>query len=74
VITLTAESWLSVQDAMRSLVSELHPAGQTLTIKGQAPFQVNIGNAPAVSMTINGKPVDLRPHTKGAVATLTVRP
>lgn len=74
VIVLSAESWVSVQDALRSLVADLRPAGQTLTLKGQAPFQVNIGNAPAATLTLNGKPVDLRPHTRGAVATLTARP
>ncbi len=74
VITLTAESWVSVQDALRSLVADLRPAGQTLTLSGQAPFQVNIGNASAATLALNGKRIDLRPHTRGAVATLTVRP
>jgi cytoskeleton protein RodZ len=74
VIHLSAESWVSVQDSLQSLVSELKPAGQTLTLKGQAPFRINLGNAPAVSVTLNGKAIDLRPYTKGAVATLTARP
>lgn len=75
ILSLSAESWLSVKDAKgTSLIAAQRPAGQTVTLKGQAPFYVNVGNAPGVTLTFNGKPVDLRPYTKGAVATLIVRP
>ncbi|MDQ8037070.1 MAG: helix-turn-helix domain-containing protein [Pedobacter sp.] len=73
VLALGAESWISVQDAKRQpLLSALRPAGQ-ITLKGEAPFYVNIGNAAVVNAVFNGKPVDLKPHTQGAVATLTLK-
>lgn len=72
VITLAAESWVSVRDArQQSLVNALSKP-QTLTVRGEAPFVINFGNAPAATLAINGRAVDLRPHTKGAVASLTV--
>ncbi len=72
VITLGAESWVSVQDAKAPLVGTLKPAGQ-ITLKGQSPFYVNIGNAAAAAVTLNGKAIDLKPHTQGTVASLTVK-
>lgn len=72
-LVLSAESWVSVRDADgRELASSNVPAGRTLTLEGRAPFAVNLGNAPAVALSINGRVVDLAPHTRGAVATLTV--
>jgi len=72
-IVLTADSWLSVRDASgRVLVSTLRKSGETLNLSGAAPFAVNVGNAPGVTMSINGKAVDLKPHTRGAVAILSV--
>lgn len=72
-VALTAESWVSVTDARgQSLTSALHKAGETLELTGEAPFAVSIGNAAGASLSINGKPVDLRPHTRGAVASLSV--
>lgn len=72
-IVLAEDSWLSVRDAAgRTLVSALRRRGETLDLSGSAPFAVNIGNAAGVTMAINGKAVDLAPHTRGAVATLSV--
>lgn len=72
-IVLVADSWVSVRDAAgRSLVSALRKRGETLDLSGSAPFAVNVGNAAGVVMTFNGKAVDLGPHTRGAVATLSV--
>lgn len=72
-LALGAESWISVQDAKRqSLLSALRPAGQ-ITLKGEAPFYVNIGKADAVTLVFNGKTVDLKPYTQGSVATLTLK-
>ncbi|HEX6591447.1 MAG TPA: RodZ domain-containing protein [Moraxellaceae bacterium] len=74
VITLSAESWVSVRDASQPLITSGNkPAGQ-ISLRGKAPFYVNIGNAPAATLALNGKAVDLKPHTQGAVANLTVKP
>lgn len=73
VVALKADSWVSVRDAAgHELAGALRKAGETLTLKGAAPFAVSIGNAPAAAVTINGRAVDLKPHTQGVVATLTV--
>ncbi|MDP2227908.1 MAG: DUF4115 domain-containing protein [Moraxellaceae bacterium] len=73
LIALTAESWIKVVDADgRELAAGNYPAGKPVALSGKAPFSVNLGNAPAASLGINGRNVDLRPHTRGAVATLTV--
>lgn len=73
VVVLSADSWVSVRDATgRELVSALRKSGETINLTGSAPFAVNIGNAPAVTLAINGKPVDLKPYTRGVVATLSV--
>ena len=72
-IVLAQDSWLSVRDAAgRTLVSAVRKQGEILSLSGSAPFAVNVGNAAGVTMSINGKAVDLVPHTKGAVATLSV--
>lgn len=73
LLVLNAESWISVRDADgRELAASNFAAGRTLALDGRAPFAVNLGNAPAVALSINGRAVDLAPHTRGAVATLTV--
>jgi cytoskeleton protein RodZ len=72
VLNLSAESWVSVSDGRRRQLASVLSKPQTLTLRGEAPFTVNVGNAPAVTMSVNGRAVDLRPHTRGAVATLTV--
>lgn len=73
VLTLKGDSWISVRDAAgRDLMSALRKSGETLTLSGQAPFAVNVGNAPAVAVTINGRAVDLRSHMQGVVASLTI--
>lgn len=73
VVVLSADSWVSVRDATgRELVSALRKSGETISLTGSAPFAVNIGNAPAATLAINGKPVDLKPYTRGVVATLSV--
>lgn len=72
-VVLVADSWVSVKDAKgQVLVSALRKAGETLELSGVAPFAVNIGNAAGASLSINGKAVDLKPFTRGAVASLSV--
>lgn len=73
-LVLTGDSWISIKDAKgQVLTSTVHKAGVSLALSGEAPFAVNIGNAPGVSLSINGKVVDLKPHTKGVVASLSVQ-
>lgn len=67
------DAWAQVTDAgNQRLASRLYPAGDTVQLSGQPPFAVVIGNAAHVSITYNGKPVDLAPHTQANVARLTI--
>lgn len=68
------QSWVTVRDADdQVLVSQLNEAGSALDVKGKAPFKLIVGNAKAVKVTNNGKPVDLSTSVKGEVARLTVQ-
>lgn len=72
-LVVTADSWVSVRDARgHVLMSAVARKGETLSLAGVAPFAVSVGNAPGIALSINGKSVDMKPHTRGAVATLTV--
>ena len=74
VLRTEAEAWIEVKDGTgRTLVSSLHPAGAERSLRGQAPFELVIGNAASVKLTYDGKPVDLRPHTRVEVARLTLK-
>ena len=74
VLRTTAEAWIEIKDGSgRMLISSLNPAGTERALRGRAPFELVIGNAAAVTLTYDGKPVDLRPHTKVEVARLTLK-
>jgi len=74
VLRTEGEAWLEVKDgAGRLLISSLNPAGTERIVRGRAPFDVVIGNASSVKLTYDGKPVDLRPHTKVEVARFTLK-
>lgn len=67
------DAWAQVTDANKQrLAARLYPAGATVQLSGQPPFAMVIGNAAYVSITYNGKPVDLAPHTQASVARLTI--
>jgi cytoskeleton protein RodZ len=74
VFRTEGEAWLEVKDGSgRMLISSLNPAGAERSVRGQPPFEIVIGNASSVRMTYDGKPVDLRPHTRVEVARLTLK-
>ena len=71
----TAECWLEVSDSRGDvLATELQPAGSQLKLVGRAPFDVKVGNAPAVGINFNGKKVDVIPLLGTNVLTLKVGP
>jgi cytoskeleton protein RodZ len=60
--TLTQPSWVEVYDASgKRLFYKLATAGDTLNISGTGPLQVFLGNAPGVSVELNGAPFNLTP-------------
>lgn len=67
-------SWVEIKDASgRAVISQTVQAGQSPAIVGSPPFDVVIGNAPDVTLTYRGQPVDLAPFTRGSVARFTLK-
>jgi len=67
------EAWTEIKDASgRMLHRQLNPAGSSVDVRGQPPFEVLIGNATHARMTYNGRPIDLKPFTDATVARFTL--
>ncbi len=68
-------SWVEVtQQDGRVLLSQNNPAGSEQIVHGRPPYWIVIGNAPAVALEYDGKPVDLTPViSAGNVARLTLQ-
>ena len=67
------ESWVEIKDASgRMLHRQLNPAGSSVNVRGQPPFDLVIGNAAQTRMTYNGRPIDLTPFIGTTVARFTL--
>lgn len=67
------ESWVEIRDrAGKRLTSQVNPPGTRKVVEGEPPFSVVIGNAAHVRVIYRDAPVDLKPHSKGDVARLTL--
>ena len=65
-IQFNDSSWTEVKDASgRVLLSGLVQSGGSQTLDGTPPFEVFLGNAPAVKMSYKGQPVDFSPFLRG---------
>lgn len=65
----TGKSWISVRDSTgQELVYGLKNAGQSVTVTGQPPFAINIGSVRDTQMSRNGTPINLKPYTRGEIA------
>jgi len=63
--TLGAASWVEVyDDAGKRLYYDLAAAGSSLELSGAGPLQVFLGNAPGVSIELEGTPFDLKPFLR----------
>lgn len=61
-LTFSDECWVEVSDANGDvLATELQSVGSALSLRGKAPFNVMLGNAKAVTVTLNGQPIDATP-------------
>jgi cytoskeleton protein RodZ len=73
VINYKKSCWTDIRDAKgRKLVYRTVPAGETLRVEGETPFTLFFGFAVGVDLQFNGKPVDLKEHTRGVFARLTL--
>ena len=75
VMTFNAPSWVDVRDSERKfkLFGEM-PKGTRRVLGGEPPYKLVIGNAQAVSITVNGQPFDITRFAKGNVARFTLDP
>lgn len=65
VLRFNAESWVEVYDAAGNpLLYQLFDAGQSREVIAAPPLRVFIGQAPAVTVSIDGKRLDLALYTK----------
>ena len=73
-LSFDKRSWVRVTDADGNrLASGIIEAGQTRTYEGTAPYQIRLGFAPGVNVSIGGTPVDVAARTNGSsVANITV--
>lgn len=75
IITLqfTEECWLEVSDSRGDvLAADLQVAESRVLLQGKAPFDVKLGNAPAVTIELNGKNVAVVPPLGTNVLSLKV--
>ena len=72
--TFSGESWVEVVDGTgKRVLSRRFKAGDAEEVLGRAPFTIVIGNASSTRMAFNGREYNLDPHTRGAVARVTVK-
>lgn len=73
VLSYRDHSWTEVRDRNgRVLLSAMMAPGARQTLSGTGPFELVIGNATDVSLTLDGRAVDLAPHTRQSVARFTL--
>ncbi|MEK6788547.1 MAG: helix-turn-helix domain-containing protein [Pseudomonadota bacterium] len=71
----SGKSWISVRDATgQELVYGLKNAGQAVTVTGQAPFSINIGNVNVTTLSRNGRGVNLKQYARGEIASFRLAP
>lgn len=67
-------SWVEVRDAAgERMIADVMPAGSERTLVGRPPYEVLLGNAPAVEVRIDGRKVAFEDRIRGdSTARLTV--
>ena len=70
-IGASQETWVNIKDASgKEIYSKIVFAGSRQTLEAKPPLDVVFGNAAGANLTVNGKPVDLAPHTRVNIARL----
>jgi len=73
VLSTVQASWVDVRDAQgNKLLYETVPAGRVVTLDGNAPLKVFLGNAAGVKVEFDGKPFNPIPYMHGQVARFTL--
>ena len=59
-LVFSGESWVEVNDGeSRQIYRDIRGAGDILEIAGVAPFNLLLGDAPFISLTLNGEEIDV---------------
>jgi cytoskeleton protein RodZ len=74
VLVYRDHSWTEVRDRNgRVLLSAMMVPGGQQRLSGAGPFDLVIGNATDVTLTLDGQKVDLAPYTRHSVARFTLQ-
>lgn len=74
VFTASEDCWIELRHAQTTVVwSGLIKAGQSQRVPSPLPVSVVVGRAQAMTVTLRGKPFDLKPHTQSTVARFEVK-
>ena len=72
-LTFTEECWVNVVDADGEvIISRLYSPGDSVQVKGKAPFEIILGNVNGASITLNGQPATLNPNGLNRILRLTL--
>ncbi len=72
-LLFTAECWVEVTDSQGDVIAaELYQAGDRAELQGLAPFDVMFGNVRAISVEMNGQPVEVTPRGSRKTLRMTI--
>jgi cytoskeleton protein RodZ len=72
-LTFAEESWAEITDARgERLLFGLSAAGRNVSLRGEPPFTVVLGNADAVQLTVDGEPYAIPRSRQGNLARFAV--
>ena len=72
-LNASQETWVNVTDASgKEIYSKTLFAGNREVISGKPPLNLTVGNALGATLEVNGKAVDLAPHTRTNIAHVKV--
>ncbi len=72
-LTFSDEVWLRIQDENKKTIFEaLNPPGTEKTLKLSRPMKLTVGNAPGLTLYVNGEKMDIESFTKGSVARFSI--
>lgn len=67
------EVWMRIRDSeKKKLFEALSQKGDTKELVLPKPMEIRVGNAQSLELTVDGKPFDLAPFTRGSVANFTI--
>ncbi len=73
IFTFAGDCWVNIHDSTGERIAYgIKKSGYVMELTGQLPFEVTIGKPELVSITLNGKAVDLSKYNSGNIAKFTL--